>query len=685
MCGIFGQFGQSGQSNGGTETNGGSRLRSDLIGRAVEILHHRGPDSHGQYRSSRFQMGMVRLAIIDPAAGQQPIASPDGRTQVIFNGEIYNYRQLRAELEPDYRFRTHSDTEVILAGYLKWGRGVFKRLNGIFAIAVWNEDEQSLLLARDPIGIKPLYIRDDGQSVYFSSELKLLTKLGIANTLSRTALHQFLLTGYVHHPHTAIEGVHQVPPGCLIHFDRNLKRTETSFTEFLRSREDLRKDQVAPLKNHGEIRAFVERELEEAVLRQTVSDVPIGLLLSSGLDSMVILDILRRKGFDRDLSTFTVGFENPSFSEDRLVGDACHKLGIRNESLRISSDYFKNKFEDVCYHLDNLEFLPTNMGIFAVSELAGKSVKVALSGNGGDELFFGYPTYRASRLLSQMPWLGGMLNSLAPLTERLPGSSRYLSWSEKAKRFTAYARSSPELSHLLWRSVFSARELRTLLPGMAGMGGATEMTETDLFASQLRFFEEARGLGFEGLDVFMYVDCKTWLMDCGQCMWDKAGMRSSLEIRVPFLDLEFFSAITSLPLQNRARKLGSKDLLRQIARERLPDSIYRQRKRGFQVPVAEYLRTDLYEQFRDYTRMLPAALVSQAQVDRLWSEHRDGRRDHGLKLWLLASLAVWMRLHDVRIADADGDEVERNPVDIAAGKPMETGRGFEPFVTGAMG
>jgi asparagine synthase (glutamine-hydrolysing) len=390
MCGITGIIG----------ARAGDAALLEAMARTIR---HRGPDHTGFMVEPPIGLAMNRLSIIDIAGGNQPMHAHDGSASLIFNGEIYNFQALRAELAEHIAFNTHSDTEVILRGYEVWGSRIFARLNGIFAIALWDRGRNRLLLARDPLGVKPLYLLRTGGSLMFSSEVKTFTQCRLANRACPAAIGEYLHAGYVFHPRTAIEGVEQVPPGTLIEITPTLERQETVF----------RLPAAAPetsglvAASAEEWRAETRQHLVRAIAGQTIADVPYGLLLSGGMDSMAILASLRESGLAENLKTFTVSFGDDSFSEHRPVVRLAQDWQFHNELLFLKPAAIRDGFERICMTFDNLELLPTCVAIFFVAELAGRDRRVLLSGNGGDEHFFGYPTYLATRMARRLGPLAG--------------------------------------------------------------------------------------------------------------------------------------------------------------------------------------------------------------------------------------------------------------------------------------
>lgn len=625
MCGICGIWG----------AEQGDEERLDTM---LDSIRHRGPDDKGSLFVPPVALGMVRLSIIDLEGGAQPMHSPDGRVSIVFNGEIYNFRELRREIEAFHSFRTRSDTEVILNGYLLWGEDVFRRLNGMFAIAIWDRRINKLILARDPMGIKPLYYLEKDRKIYFSSEIKTFTLGGLANRVNQAALPQFLAACYVFRPTTAVEGVLQLEPGDLLTVDAGHRVGRRTFRLPGQVRFPSPSDQAGA-------RHEIGAALDEAVLRQTAADVPYGLLLSAGVDSMAVVAGLHRRGLTEDLRTYTLFFPDAgSFSEDKPVREIARRLKLDSVFVPFVAEDVIHEWDAMCTTFDNLELLPTASLIHKLSREAAHDRRMVLAGNGGDEMFFGYPTYVASSLTRKLkpisPFLKGLLPSMA---RRLPVSSDYLAMSEKLRRFMMGFSENVALAHAQWRHVFTFREMQSLcIFGIAPSG------PTELYAPQLQYHEEAIARQLDSASADQWMDLRCWKIDSGLMMWDKAGMASSLEIRVPLIDLDFADKVLSLPTHLRSGgKLGSKRLLRNILAEHLPGEIANLPKHGFQMPLDQWMRGKLRPMFRELTASLPHSVFNRTYIEKLWTEFDARRGDHALKLWALGALAGWAKTHRI--------------------------------------
>jgi asparagine synthase (glutamine-hydrolysing) len=605
MCGICG-------------IAGGDAARLEGM---LRSLVHRGPDSGGVHVDGDVALGARRLSIIDLAGGDQPIENEDGTCVVVQNGEIYNYPELRHELERSgHSFRTNCDTEVHLHLYEEHGPEYPRLLRGMFAVALWDARRRRLVLARDRFGIKPLYYRHAGRTLEFASELRALPR----GEIDLDALEAFLAFNSIPAPWSIFRDIRKLPAGHV------LVRQEDG--DFVLSRYA----RPGPL----EVRAADEAELVEelrARLRDSVrahllADVPVGVLLSGGVDSAV-LAALAAQETGEPVHTFTIGFEERSFDERadaRLVaeryGTDHHELLVRPDPrllLETLAGVFDEPFADS-------SALPT----YLVSQLAAEHVKVALSGEGGDELFGGYYTYAADLLADRLAPLASFAR---PLVERLPSSSAKASFDYKAKRFVRAAHLPPLERHHGWKEIFSP-ELRAEL-----RDARSPFDPVDVYRA--RYAETA---GAPELARLQDVDFGIYLVDDLLVKTDRASMASSLEARVPFLDSVVTNFAFSLPTRHKVRGLSKKVLLRKAAAPLLPREIVHGRKRGFSIPAAAWLRGEL-EPFARET-LSPATLRRQgffdpAVVTRLLEEHVRGAEDRSRQLWGLLAFTLWHEQH----------------------------------------
>src|SRR5215216_4428715 len=522
-------------------------------------LVHRGPDSDGQLLDGPAALASRRLSIIDLETGDQPIANEDGTVHVVQNGELYNYRELRVRLErAGHRFATRSDTEVLVHLYEEHGDQFAAQLRGMYAVALWDARRRRLVLARDAFGIKPLYYRVDGDGLAFASELRALPR----GEIDFDALEGFLAFNSIPGPYTIFRDVKKLPPGHLLVWEDG----EARLSRFARPApvpaEEVRRDREDELAE--ELRA----RLRDSVRAHLIADVPVGVLLSGGVDSSLLAALAAQESSE-PVHTFSIGFEERSFDELDDARTVAERYGTRHEELVLRPDAalllprlaeaFDEPFADS-------SALPT----YLVSELASSHVKVALSGEGGDELFGGYYTYAADLLAER----AGRLVTLArPLVERLPVSTRRASLEYRAKQFVRAAHLPPLERHHGWKEIFSAEARAALTGRRHGWDPVDVLRE--------RFSETE---GAELLARLQDVDERVYLVDDLLVKTDRASMTHSLEARVPFCDSVVASFAHALPTKHKVRALRKKVLLRKAAEPLLPRSIVYGKKRGFSIP-----------------------------------------------------------------------------------------------------
>ncbi len=611
MCGIAGVASRSGAVDP-------ERLRA-----MSATLVHRGPDSDGVLVDGPVGLAARRLSIIDLETGDQPIANEDGTVHVVQNGEIYNYRELRAGLErAGHRFRTQSDTEVLVHLYEEHGEAFAERLRGMFAVAVWDAGRQRLVLARDPFGIKPLYYRIDAEGLAFASELRALPR----GEIDHDALEAFLAFNSIPAPYSIFREVRKLPPGSLLVWENGEARIARFSRPAPALAEDLRRDDESELAE--ELRA----RLRDSVRAHLIADVPVGVLLSGGVDSAVLAALAAQESAE-PVHTFSIGFEERSFDELDNARSVATMYGTRHEELVLRpdaalllpalADAFDEPFADS-------SALPT----YLVSELAASHVKVALSGEGGDELFGGYYTYAADLLALRM----GKLAAIArPLVERMPSSNRRASFDYKAKRFVRGAALPPLERHHSWKEIFSP-DLRAELTGRQ-----TEFDPVDLLRERY-----AETDGAEPLARLQDVDLGLYLVDDLLVKTDRASMAHSLEARVPYLDPVVAGLAQALRTKLKVSGLRKKRLLRKAAAPLLPRRIVYGRKRGFSIPAAAWLRGELEPFARD---VLSAETLRRQGyfrpevVERVLDRHVAGEEDLSRQLWGLLAFTLWHERH----------------------------------------
>ncbi|HEU6446140.1 MAG TPA: asparagine synthase (glutamine-hydrolyzing) [Gaiellaceae bacterium] len=623
MCGIAGIASRTGAVDP-------ERLRT-----MSATLVHRGPDSDGEVIDGPVGLAARRLSIIDLEHGDQPIANEDGTVHVVQNGEIYNFGELRAELEGSgHRFRTRSDTETLVHLYEEHGEGFAERLRGMFVVAIWDSRRRRLVLARDRFGIKPLYYRDEDGELAFASELRALPR----GEVDPDALEAFLAFNSVPAPYSIFRGTRKLPAGHLLVWEDGAVRIERFARPAPVAASAVRDERPA------ELAAELRARLRDSVRAHLIADVPVGVLLSGGIDSSLLAALAAQESGE-PVHTFSIGFEERSFDELDDARSVAQLYGTRHEELVLRPDaalLLPRLAETFDEPFADSSSLPT----YLVSELAARHVKVALSGEGGDELFGGYYTYAADLLALRV---GRFAPGVKPLVERLPSSSRKASFDYKAKRFVRAANLPPLERHHAWKEIFSA-DLRVELTGRR-----SSFDPVDLLRAR---FGETEGADL--LARLQDVDLGTYLVDDLLVKTDRASMAHSLEARVPYLDPVVAGLALALPTRLKVHGMRKKWLLRKAAAPLLPRRIVYGRKRGFSIPAAAWLRGELEPFARDV--LAPETLRRQGffrpePVTRLIDRHVAGEEDLSRQLWGLLAFTLWHEHH-----------VERTPGPLREGR-----------------
>lgn len=597
----------------------------EVVGRMRERLVHRGPDDDGLFSDGPVALAARRLSIIDLHGGHQPIASEDGEVVVVQNGEIYNHRELRAELErAGHRFATACDTEALVHAYEEWGEGFLERLRGMFALAIWDRRQRRLLLARDRFGIKPLYYRHADGRLSFASELKsMLEQPGFSRAIDSRAMAAYLAFNSIPAPLTIFAEARKLAPGHLL-------RWRDGEIELRRYARPTPADRGALREGGADLLAAELREvLRDSIRAHLVADVPVGVLLSGGVDSGGITALAAEESSEA-LKTFSIGFEEAGFDELARARQVAERYGTEHRELVVRADAVEllpKLVEAFDEPFGDSSALPT----FLVSELAAGAVKVALSGEGGDELFGGYYTYVADLLAPRV----GRLAALArPLAEALPSSDARVGFDYKAKRFARAAHLPPLERHHAWKEIFSA-DARAALLGDAEPG----WDPVDLYRE--RYAETA---GAEPLARLQDVDLGIYLADDLLVKTDRLSMAHSLELRVPFLDPRVAELALALPTRHKVRGLAKKRLLRRALAPLLPGDVVGGRKQGFSIPIAAWLRGPLEPFAREV--LSPATLARQgcldpAEATAALDRHCSGREDLSRQIWGLMAFTLW--------------------------------------------
>lgn len=601
-----------------------------LVESMTDVLTHRGPDARGFFISGPLGLGMRRLSIIDLQGGGQPIGNEDGSVQIVFNGEIYNHRVLRRELAArGHRFKTRSDTEVIVHGYEEFGPDVLQRLNGMFAFALWDKSQRRLFIARDRLGIKPFYYAETASGIVFASELKgILEVPDIDTELDPASLQQYLTWEYIPAPGTPFKSVRKLLPATRLLVDRDGLRSQT-YWQISRG---------APINDLREAKDGLRWHLQRAVKLRLESDVPVGAFLSGGLDSSTLVATLASMGEQR-IHTFSIGFAEDDFNEVQYARMVADSFGTMHQEEVLRPNCL-DLIEEVAGFLDepfaDNSILPT----YLVSRLARRSVKVSLSGDGADELFGGYDRYKADRIAaiySRLPavvrqeigrWLGNGSNMRPSKRGSLRTRLRNL---DSALVLPAH------LEHARWM----VRSMAALQPGFLQSSGS----DPDAGSWMAPWSNAFRQSPFEsGLARQLFVDVRTYLMDDILFKTDRASMAASLEVRVPYLDHELVEYAFRIPDRWKLRRLEGKWILRQAFSGMVPSKILRRRKSGFSIPIASWLRGDLRDLANDLlapARLRRQGIFTSNTVGTFLQEHLHGKADHSRVLWALVMFQLW--------------------------------------------
>ena len=599
----------------------------------VSALRHRGPDDGGQYVDGAAAIGVRRLAVIDLDTGRQPIANEDESIHVVLNGEIYNFAELRARLaRRGHRFRTHSDAEVIVHAYEEAGDDCVRELDGMFALAIWDSSRRCLLLARDRMGEKPLYYYTGPDSFVFGSELRaLLQHPDVPRTLDLETLSRYLLFECVPAPHSILTGIAKVPPGHMLLVSPGGKpQLQPYWTMRFEPRESASED---------EWRARIRGALDTAVTSRLVSDVPLGVFVSGGIDSGTIAAVAARSSA-APLRTFCVGFEEPTYDERSFARRVAEHCGAEHHAIVFRARDALSLMDRVGELLDeplgDASFLPR----YALALAAKQSVTVMLSGDGGDELFCGYPTFLAD---GPARWLRRVLpppvqRSAQSIVDRLPSSQRYGSLDFLLKQFARALPYEPEVrTQLLLGGLPPSEQSRLLSSSVrSALGGF------DPYAELIVAIHESSSS--DPIERMIYQHARFYLADQTLVAADRATMAAGLEVRAPLLDHRLVELAGRIPGRLKVRGLTTKHLFKRVVGDLLPPDIVNRRKQGLGVPIAAWLRGPLREILED--RLAPArvarrGLFEPAAVTRLVAEHVGGRRNHRKVLWSLLMLDAW--------------------------------------------
>jgi asparagine synthase (glutamine-hydrolysing) len=629
---------------------GDSFERGRLLKQMCDVIRHRGPDDDGYLLKQGVALGMRRLSIIDLAGGAQPISGEDGSVTIVFNGEIYSFHELTAELQKrGHTFKTHCDTEAIVHAYEEFGPACANHLRGMFAFAIWDDKKREVYIARDRVGKKPLYYTvTPGKTLVFGSEIKsLLEHPDVKREINLEALDAYFTLGYVPDPLTIFQNIHKLPPGHYLTFSSGRVEVQQYWDFKFESAESRRPEDYVE-----ELRAL----LNESVRLRLISDVPLGAFLSGGIDSSTIVALMAQH-MNQPVKTFSIGFHEDSYNELKYARLTAKKLGTDHHEFFVTPQIC-DIIDDLVWHFDEPFADPSAIPTFMVSKLARDHVTVALSGDGGDELFAGYTHYlvqESRRAFSALPKTLRQ-SVMRPLSYRLP--------------------------HGAWgRNYLHNISLDPIDRYLDTLSYFTELGKESLYTSDFqkalqskdqvaRSFREYAGKvkTNEPLDQLLYIDSKTYLPGDILTKVDRMSMATSLEVRVPLLDHKLIDFVTRVPASLKLAGTETKHLLKRVAKDLIPSEILDRPKQGFGIPLEEWINRQLRDQIRETLReprTRQRGYVNSDYVDLILDEHHKGRRDHSFSLWALLILELWHRRYiDRSPRMTESDERDAVPVTV---------------------
>ncbi len=622
MCGIAGFMDGRGLDPGAAV----------LLKRMTDVIIHRGPDDEGFYLDGQAALGMRRLSIIDLTTGHQPIHNEDKTVWIVFNGEIYNFPEIKKDLlARGHKFITNSDTEVIVHLYEDRGEKFVHALNGMFALALWDVRRRRLVLARDRLGVKPLHYRLDGSRLYFASEIKSLLEAPLPREIDLESLAQFFTFEYVPAPRSIFLGIRKLLPGHILVFEDG-RAVDKPYWDVHYAESDIK-----PRPEADYIEEIGSR-LKESVRRRLISDVPLGVFLSGGIDSSAVTALMSEVA-GAGLKTFSIGFKEKSFDELEFARIVAQKFGTDHREFIVTPAEVGELVPTLTGFLDeplaDASVIPT----YVISKLARKYVTVALAGDGGDELFGGYDTYKAFRAARWFRRVPGVIRRslIRPIIQALPASAKRLSFEFKAKKFISGVEYPPEISNFIWWGAYSPETRERLLTATV-----RSALREDPFAPIA--FHTANNRAVDPLDRIAYLDLKLYLQDDLLPKVDRMSMAASLEIRAPFLDYTFVEFAATIPSALKLKGLQSKYILKKALASRLPAEILTKKKIGFDIPLGVWMREDLKGFVLESLapeRLRRHGYFDEAFVAGVLREHFAGSHNHRQLLWPLIIFQNW--------------------------------------------
>jgi len=622
MCGICGIYG----------FNGLGPEAEDTTKKMCSVMVHRGPDDEGYYSDNRVALGMRRLSIIDLATGHQPIANEDKSVWVVYNGEIYNFPELREQLmQKGHTFATNSDTEVIVHLYEEEGENFVLRLNGMFAIALWDKKTGSLILTRDRLGIKPLHYWQSDKTLVFSSEIKSILEAGHPREIDFEGMSRFFTFEYIPAPQTIFLGIKKLLPGHMMVLNGTKARVKSYWDVNCATESETVTDEKTILEE-------IYSRLKESVKKRLICDVPLGVFLSGGMDSSSITALMSEVT-NCKIKTFSIGFKEETFNELGYAKVVADRFQTDHQEFVVESNLVRDLVPKLVEYLDeplaDASIIPT----YLISNLARKYVTVALAGEGGDELFAGYDTYKAyqvARFYRKVPKLvrDGLVKNIVKI---LPASGKRLSFEFKAKKFISGIDYPPEISNFIWWGAYGPAEREKLFAAHV-----QKKFNESLFAPISSHLDNCSDENV--VNRIGYLDLKLYLQDDLLVKTDRMSMANSLEIRVPFLDHLFVEYARTIPSSLKLKGLTTKHILKKAMAPYLPPEILTRKKIGFDIPLGVWIRNELKEFVMDVLspeNLNKHKFFNQTTIDKLLKEHLKGAHNHRQLLWPLIIFQFW--------------------------------------------
>lgn len=624
MCGICGILNYEREK----------KVEESDVRRMCRVIRHRGPDDEGIYVKENVGIGMRRLSIIDLASGHQPISNEDNTVWIVFNGEIYNHQEIRADLQSrGHKFRTNSDTEAIVHAYEEYGEACPEKMNGMFGFAIWDENKQRLFLARDRIGIKPLYYFHDGKRIVFGSELKSIIQIrDIPRRVNKQALDNFLTFEYITAPLSIFESIHKLEPAHSLTCENgNIRKRKYWKLEY----------NIRP-RSEDEICEELVSILQDSIKIRLMSEVPLGAFLSGGIDSSSIVGLMANV-MDRPVKTFSIGFEDATYNElkyARIIAQQYktehHEFTIKPDAVDLTENLVKNFVDEP---FGDFSLFPT----YLVSKMAREYVTVILSGDGGDELFAGYDPYIANRIGQIYQSIPGIFRKgiIEAILKRMPPTEKKKGVINRAKRFVEGAQLPADLQHTRWMIFLSEHEKAMLY----SRDFNNQVSDLDSYQFVRQFFKNAPSN--DPLDQQQFVDINTYLVDDILVKVDRMSMATSLEARVPFLDHRVVEFSTTIPSQLKLAGLShqkTKYILKKAMHNVLPHEIIYRGKEGFSIPIKNWLKNELKPMMLDVLspeKIKAEGFFNPGYIERLINEHLQNTENHSHRLWALMMFGIW--------------------------------------------